>query len=63
MQMADEIPEGSWADAQKPARSSKLLGMTHEFICGISAIAMCGILLVLGSGEICAAVRSVMSQG
>ena len=32
MQMADEVPEGSGADGQKPSRSSKLLGITHEFI-------------------------------
>ena len=32
MQMADEVPEGSEADGQKPSRSSKLLGITHEFI-------------------------------
>ena len=39
MQMADEVPEGSGADGQKPARSSKLLGITHEFIC---ILATCG---------------------
>ena len=32
MQMADEVPEGSGADGQKPSRSSKLLGITHELI-------------------------------
>ena len=32
VQMADEVPEGSGADGQKPARSSKQLGITHEFI-------------------------------
>ena len=32
MQMADEVPEGSGADGQKPSTSSKLLGISHEFI-------------------------------
>ena len=34
VQMADKVPEGSGADSQRPSlpRSSKLLGITHEFI-------------------------------
>ena len=32
MQITDEIPEVSGVDSQNFPRSSKLLGITHEFI-------------------------------